>query len=208
MAGHEMAQTVAYLVTSLGAGFAAWKVVRELLFWKRRSLREDYRFAQEFLSAYQRQELHPLALDLGFKALSGCPDVSAAEVAYLIDFENPMVAVRKFVASRAWVRFQPLLHPRQRVAFKHRWRSRRIRVALKWSLIGSYGVCFALAFAPVFLVITERIAGRTGLALFLLTAVTFIPLAVLSAKAGAGLIAAEALIHQAQTRAIAEMAVK
>ena len=84
-------------VGALAAIFAIAKIIYELSVNGRNHLKDDYKFAKEFLDDTDRTKLHPYTLAKGYQAIAGTPAVKAGEVEYILSLENSYECLRDFV---------------------------------------------------------------------------------------------------------------
>lgn len=194
-------QILAYLAAAASSSAAAWKAIDELLRKGNASLRDDYRFAREFLTNIETGIVHPAVAELGYQAIARDSRVRADEIAYLLTLQNPQQAIRRYISARSLLEFFNTA-PATKIVFRSKYDSPRHRKLLKFWYLGTYFATYSLGFAPLLLVAMHFVSPSPGAALFALTAIMFLPLAYLSVRAGSSITIAEALIKtQADTKA-------
>jgi hypothetical protein len=94
------------LVGIVGSSFVLWKTVSELKRSVGINIREDYKFAKEFLEERQRNpNLHPLLIELGYLGITHDRTIKPEEAEYLLSFKRPDRALSRFKQSRRYVDF-------------------------------------------------------------------------------------------------------
>lgn len=92
---------------TIGMAAALYPVSKGVASWmtgKTSQMREEFRFANEFLSAVSgRNALHPYALVKGYQALAGSTRVTIAEVEYLLSLEDFPNRLKDFVLGYSYV---------------------------------------------------------------------------------------------------------
>ena len=75
------------LATFLLGAIATWRVVVELIRGRHGSLRDEFKFAKEFLQELKADpDMHPFLKQKGFQAIAGDPRLSPSMSTALIDF--------------------------------------------------------------------------------------------------------------------------
>lgn len=69
-------------------------------------LREEYKFARDFLKDIDSGTLHPFALEKGYIALTGKKHIKGKEIAYILTLEDSVLCLSDFVKSRGCVELQ------------------------------------------------------------------------------------------------------
>lgn len=91
---------IAKLVIAGVGIFTAGKVLHDIFIGNRTNLREEYRFAKEFLDETDKTKLHPYTLGKGYQAVAGTTAIKASEAEYILSLENPIQCLRDFVLSK------------------------------------------------------------------------------------------------------------
>lgn len=168
-------QIVGYLAAAISGSAATWKVINEASRKGKDSLRDDYRFAREFLSNLD-SDIHPVVVELGYQAIARDPRVSADEIAYLLTLYNPQQAIRCYIVAKRLLEFFNTA-PATKIVFRSKYSSPGRRKFLKLWYVGTYFVTYVLGFAPLLLLAMHLVSPSPGAALFMLTAIMFLPLA-------------------------------
>lgn len=97
-------ETFAKIVTALVAIFGAGKALYEAIAGNKSRLREEYKFARDFLTEVDSEKnLHPFAVEKGYQAIAGTASIKSEEVAYILTLENSARCLRDFVLSRKYI---------------------------------------------------------------------------------------------------------
>lgn len=95
------------VVKMIGAALSiitAAKITYELSLGGKAKLREEYRFAKEFLRDFsQEPKLHPLAIERGLYAIAGTSTIKSKEIEYVISLENSDRCLKDYVLSRKYL---------------------------------------------------------------------------------------------------------
>ena len=175
-------QVLGLVGTALTGAIASWKVIRDLIGQGRTSLRDEYRFAKEFFDAVGKPGLHPLAYDLGHKAIAGDAQIGAEEVAYLLSLPQPRAAIRTYIVARTLLQFHQTAVD-SKISFKRsNGNPSRRRVKRGLFAVG-YFATYMLGFSPIFLLLLDLLSGQMALGLFIVSAPTFFPTAFLCLRA-------------------------
>lgn len=138
-------------VTAILGIFGVGKIIYEVSTGSKQRLREEYRFAKEFLEDTSKKPcLHPLVVEKGYYAIAGTTSIKSKEVEYLISLKNPYNSLKDYVLSRKYVEIlyildinaNPIIDYRKK--YKSDW-SRRLRKAF---YIITYFICAAIALSP------------------------------------------------------------
>lgn len=135
-------------ITVLVGVFGVGKVLYEFVIGRKGRMRDEYRFAHEFLSAVEANpDMHPYLKEKGYQAIAGDSTLSADEVKYLLSVVKPDRALKDYVLGRQYLEHLPHAGNLQ-VAYKHRYRNEWSR---RWRLY-LYAACYVLfgfaAFSP------------------------------------------------------------
>jgi len=81
------------------------KVITDIFAGRKANLREEYKFAKEFISdieakELQRNKLHPFLIGKGYQAIAGTNSVKPSEIEFMLSLENPMQRLRDYIFSR------------------------------------------------------------------------------------------------------------
>lgn len=96
---------------------------------KKSTLREEYKFAREFLDDTSKEKLHPYTLGKGYQAIAGTTAVKALEIEYILALENPIQCLNDFVLSKQLFErldtdgdFKLIFKDKYKSDFSRRWR--------------------------------------------------------------------------------------
>lgn len=97
-------ETVIKLFGAVAGIIGAGRVIYEITVGKKTRLREDYKFAKEFLSDLKENPaLHPFAVEKGYQAIAGSTLLKSEEIAYLLSLENPGKCLKDYVLSKEYL---------------------------------------------------------------------------------------------------------
>jgi hypothetical protein len=149
----------ARVIPLLAGAFASFKVGFDTLMHSRVRLRDEYRFAKEFLADMKSASpMHPLLREKGLQALAGTDGVSANEVEYLLNLPEPASALKDYAFARNFLDHHATAGESE-ISFKCAWRSQRKRWIAKAIGLALYVVLFMTAMSPLFLpLFTKEIA--------------------------------------------------
>lgn len=80
------------IMTVLGALFAAYKIIVDVIIARSTKHREDYQFAKDYIVDLENDEIHRFVKEKGFRALVGGFH-SVEEIKYLLSFSEPTEAI-------------------------------------------------------------------------------------------------------------------
>lgn len=133
----------------LGSIFTAYKLLLEVVLNRKPRLREEYKFAKEFLADVATStQPHPYLVEKGFAAVSGQVNLTAAEILYLLAQPNPSLSFKRYSAARQ--RYVEYSESEQRVNYKGKYSDAGKRKWAKGLNFGGYFIHAMLAFAPLF----------------------------------------------------------
>lgn len=97
-------ETIVKLITVLLGIVGAAKVIFDLSSGSKAKLRDEYRFAKEFLKDLtQDPKLHPLAIEKGYYAIAGTTAIKSKEIEYILSLENPDKYLKDYTLSRKYL---------------------------------------------------------------------------------------------------------
>jgi hypothetical protein len=175
--------------------------VYEWLYGRHGRLREEYKFARDFLKDLKDDpDLHPFLKQKGYQAIAGDATLSASEIEYLLELHDSGRALKDYVLGRPYLQHFTTA-ANQKVAFSTRYEtawSRNWRSLMYFML---YMALFMGAFSPMFIpsVKAASLLDRTLYLAF--TLLLFSPAAFLALRAGARIARAEALVKNQQRHA-------
>lgn len=175
----------------------AWSVINGILKGRKAQLRDDYRFAREFITDLDGVAKNsPFLQQKGCYALTGNATVGFAALQYMLSLGNPERALRDYSLGYGYIEHVVTAHDAQ-IRFKRHFQSGRRRFAIKFFFWLSYVVTYLLASSPLLLHTFKLLGPTSPFPALLLTATIFLPMAYFSIKGGVKLRRAEKLIeHQ------------
>jgi hypothetical protein len=189
-----MDRDLIYKVATLIVGaIGTWKLIVEFLRGRHGQLREEYKFAREFLNDIRNTpSMHPFLKQKGYQAIAGDTRLGAAEIEYLLTLQEAPQALRDFVIGRQYLQYLATATGPQ-IVFKEKfqsWWSRTWRKA--WYLM-LYVVCFLLGFSPILLTTFRGAQPAQALIAFFFTSALFFPAGFFALHSGVRITRAEAL---------------
>ncbi len=191
------------LIAKLGALFigavSTLKLAHAWLYERQGRIREEYKFAREFLADLERTpKMHPFLREKGYQAIAGDARLTAGEIEYLLTFHDSPRALKDCVLGRPYLQYfatagerQFSFSPRFKPLWQRRWR--------KFLYLALYFLFFAGAFLPLLLPTLKALPQEQVLVLFAFSLVLFVPPAFLALRAGVRIARAEVLVeHQYQ----------
>ncbi|UGQ44798.1 hypothetical protein [Massilia endophytica] len=185
------------IVSTLLAVVGAARIMYELAMGRHHRMRDEYRFARDFLTAIKEEpDMHPFVREKGYHAIAGDRSIGSEAIEYLISLQRPERALKDYVLGRSYIEHLPSsgnlqieFRPKYYTSFSRTWR--------KWTYGVLYFVLAFVAFVPlVFSGVLGLALGQTVL-LFLLCLVTFGSCSFLALKEAASIYRAEMLVsHQ------------
>ncbi|KZW99706.1 hypothetical protein JL49_15740 [Pseudoalteromonas luteoviolacea] len=137
-------------VVAIGVIFTISRVIFDFHFGKKANLREEYRFAKEFLDETDKSDLHPFTIGKGYQAIAGTTAVKAQEIEYLLSLENPIQSLRDFVFSKQLFE-RAEGNGEFELKFKKKYMSKLSRLLWMWFYRGVYFVLSFAALSPLLL---------------------------------------------------------
>lgn len=182
---------------TLGA-ITTMKIVYEWLYGRHGRLREEYKFARDFLRDLKDDpDLHPFLKQKGYQAIAGDTKLSASEIEYLLELHDSARALKDYVLGRPYLRhFTTAVN--QKVTFESRYEtawSRNWRSLMYFLL---YMAFFIGAFSPMFISSVKAASFLDNTLYFAFTLLLFLPAAFLALRAGTRIARAEALVKNQQ----------
>jgi hypothetical protein len=177
-----------------GLGSAA-KVIYEISTGRRSRMRDEYKFAKEFMEALAAPDpMHPFLREKGFQAIAGDNQLSADEVEYLLLLQKPDRALRDYVLGKRYIDHLPHIGNLQ-VKFRAKYEGSWSRSWRKTFFLIAYALLVFLAFSPLLLSKLLFKSITEVLAAFGLTLLVFGPYAWFSLVAATRIYRAEKLVQ-------------
>jgi hypothetical protein len=189
------------IATVILGAIATMKVVYEWLYGRYGRLREEYKFARDFLKDLKDDsDLHPFLKQKGYQAIAGDTTLSASEIEYLLELHDSGRALKDYVLGRPYLRHFTTA-ANQKVAFKSRYESGWSRNWRKLMYFVLYMALFMGAFSPIFIPAVKAAFPADKVVYLAFTFLLFAPAAVLALRAGVRIARAEALVKNQQKHA-------
>jgi hypothetical protein len=136
--------------TAIAAVIGGARVIYEFTLGTHSRLRDEYRFAKEFLhdlcETDTSKKLQPLAIERGYYALAGTRTIPAQDIAYLIELRDPDKRLKDYVLSRVYVEFDSASH---RIRYRKKYRHSLSRLWRKGCWLLTYLTASVLAMSPL-----------------------------------------------------------
>lgn len=175
--------------------FTLWQLAKNDRQGKWGRMREEYKFAKEFLVELQTT---PVMSDFqkakGYQAISGFQGMGVKEGDYLMSLKEPARAMDRYVLGFDYVEHNPARETEQ-IQLLKKYQPKLARNWRKAFYIATYAMCVFFAVAPL---LTARFFGTQWgvLAMSVVTClIVFIPGAWVSLQSLAKIIAAERLVN-------------
>lgn len=188
------------LIVKLGglavAVISAGKLLYDLMLGQAGRLREEYKFAKEFLQEVaQNKDLHPYAKEKGFQAIAGDSNITGIEIEYLLSLQSPVKALRNYVLGKKYLQHLPKAGNLQ-IAFKEKYQSTWARRWRKIYYLSLYTLFASLSLAPWIFAKFLFEKPDQGWAMILLCPILFAPFAWFCLKDAARIFRAEDLVAE------------
>ena len=193
-------ETIYKGVLTASALLGIGSVVYAHLLGKWGRMKEDYKFAKDFLADLNSdKEMHPYQRAKGYQALAGDPKISADEGDFLLSLHSCEEALRYYVLARDYLEHVP--DPdHQRIQFKANYKSKFSRQWRKALYYAGYVRWAVLAMLPLILGVAAFKSLGLWLATYLVCGAIFLLMGVLSLRAGLKIGVAETLVRTQRSR--------
>ena len=156
------------IIMAIGAMIGVAKIIYELSSGSKLKLREEYKFAKEFLADLDEETpAHHLAVERGYYALAGTSSIQVSDIKYLISLSNPDKSLKDYAFSRKYVELNKKLH---KIDFRLKYQRKFSRVWRKSFYVLIYVLASLLAMSPVLLAAPFNLGPK-----FMLLALVTIP---------------------------------
>jgi len=126
----------------------AAKLIYDSLIGKKNRMREEYKFAKEFMGQLQDSPpMHPYLREKGYQAIAGDNQITANEIEYLLSLERPERALRDFVLGRSYLEHLPNSGSLE-INFSNKYEKTLPRALRKYFYLACYFILAFLAFSP------------------------------------------------------------
>ena len=186
------------IIVALGTMAGVAKIVYEFSSGSKSRLREEYRFAKEFLKDLETTPRpHHLAEERGYYAIAGTSSMKTSEIKYLISLTDADRRLKDYVLARKYV----VLHENSsKIGFREKYKSRWSRKIRKILHITIYMLGAFLSFSP--LLVTQPMGlGPKYMLMVFITLPCFGFFAVDSLRAFVKIARGEALVREQQEHA-------
>ena len=125
------------------------KIFYDLSIARRTWMRDEYRFAKDFLEAIEiNKKIHPFLREKGYQAIAGSKLLNADEIQYLLSLNGSNLAIRDYSLGRTYLQHLPKSGVFE-IDFKEKYKKDWSRKWRKWSCLAGYAVCAVAAFFPL-----------------------------------------------------------
>lgn len=182
-------ETIIKIIGAIAAIFTAGKITYDVTTAKQSRLREDYKFAKEFLEDLKNSpDLHPFAVEKGYQAIVGSTILSSEEIAYLLSLTNSGKCLNDYVLSKKYLQLLSI-NGDLRLTFAEKYSSSYSRWWRKGMYLFFYIICAVILIFPIFV--------PTSLIFTLITVPVFSYWAFISLKSYSRIVRGEKLVkHQ------------
>lgn len=186
------------LIAKLGAlalgAISTLKLTYDWLYVRKGRLREEYKFASEFLRELnQNRDMHPFVKQKGYQAIAGDTRLSANEIEYLLTLNDSAQALRDYVLGKPYLTHFATAKEAQ-ITFLPKYKSRWPRLWRKLGYLLLYFLFFMGAFAPIYLSAFKSLQPTQALLLLCFTFPLLVPPGFLALRAGVRIARAEVLV--------------
>jgi len=156
------------IIMAIGAMIGVAKIIYELSSSSKLKLREEYKFAKEFLADLDEETPpHHLAVERGYYALAGTSSIQVSDIKYLISLSNPDKSLKDYALSRKYVVLNKIP---QKIDFRLKYQRKFSRVWRKTLYVLIYVLASLLAMSPLLLAAPFNLGPK-----FMLLALVTIP---------------------------------
>jgi hypothetical protein len=161
------------IVTALLGIIGVAKIIYEVSSGSKLRLREEYRFAKEFLKDLQQdKDIHPLTIEKGYYAIAGTNSINSKEIEYILTLENPDRCLKDYALSRQYLEHLKTSGNLQ-IDFAKKYKSNWSRRWRKTLHVAIYFLGSCIAVSPFILFKPLALESKQFLALIAITLPTF-----------------------------------
>lgn len=184
-------------ITLLLGVVGAAKIIYEFSMGRKSRMRDEYKFARDFLSDVKaNKDLHPFLKDKGYQAIAGDDQISGVEIEYLLSLASPEKALRDYVLGRFYLDHVPHSGNLQ-IQFKKKFRIKWARRWRMYTYITLYAIFAFIAFSPLVFFSYLGMSLGDSLIAVIISLTVFGSYAWFALQAGAKIYRAEKLVaHQ------------
>lgn len=144
-------ETIIKLITVVFGIIGAAKVIFDLSSGSKVKLRDEYRFAKEFLKDLTLEpKLHPLAVEKGYYAIAGTTAIKSKEIEYILSLENPDRCLKDYTLSRKYLEHLGA-NENTKIDFANKYKKIWARTWRKYTYLSIYFVSALAAMSPFLL---------------------------------------------------------
>ncbi len=138
------------IIIALGTMAGVAKVIYEFSVGGKLRLREEYRFAKEFLKDLETlPKLHHLAEERGYYALAGTSSMKVSEIKYLVSLTDADRRLKDYVLARKYVNLNVGTN---KIGFREKYRSAWSRTWRKVIHVIAYMIGSFLSLSPLLVI--------------------------------------------------------
>jgi len=172
----------------------AAKGIYEWSIGRRSKLREEYKFAKDFIDAVNGPvAMHPYLKEKGYQAIAGDTTISGAEVEYLLSLTRPQRALSDYVMGREYLEHLPDSGNLQ-LKFKKKYERKWSRQWRTWTYSALYFVFSFTAFSPLIFSSYLHLSAQQTFTAFAIGFFTLVPYGLLFLRSSAKISRAENLV--------------
>jgi hypothetical protein len=186
----------ALVVSAIGT----WMAYSQLARSRKTTLRDEYRFAKEFMNDLKSDKLITTYLkDKGYEALIGITSLTTREIEFLLSLPEPARSLREFVSGRKYLEHVPTAGEKP-LMLKKRYRkpSALRRRGLFFMIL--FAVFYTFIWLPIFLPDWITFMGLRMSSALSLTIVLFAPFTYLFFRMALNVTNARAVLRRAGVR--------
>lgn len=137
-----------FAIGAIGTG----KLLYEISVSRRGRMREEYKFAREFLKDREENgdNMHPFLREKGYRAIAGDERLTADEIEYLLSLKGADRALKDYTLGRNYLEHLPNVGNLQ-IQFKNKYKSLWSRSWRKYTYFALYLALAFLTFSPFLL---------------------------------------------------------
>lgn len=182
------------IATTVGVIGAA-KVIYELRSGVQNKLREEFKFAKEFLEDIKQKELHPYTVEKGYQAIAGSTLMTKDEVEYILSISDPVQRLNDY--KKSFRMFNKFDSKKSKLELRKKYNFLWYRRWLKGWYFCTY---FTLSFAALSPFLASEYFGEQGVLAIFITLPSFGIYAWAAMNALIKVAAAERLIANQQDK--------
>lgn len=131
------------------------KILQDILTTGKTKLREDYKFARDFLQDVSKDPaMHHLVLERGLQGIAGSSKMLVSEISYLMSLTEPNKRIKEYSLAKSYIQLNA---EKQKIEFKKEYKTKFSRAWRKSLYLFCYVMFAFLAVSPLIL------AGHFGI---------------------------------------------